>query len=547
VIAVPKTDVTPKAADGPALSRRAFLRHGTLAVIGASALAGCGSTPARSRSSSSRSTASSATTSTTSSAQAGGPPTAADWLALEDALSGRVVLPSSRSYGDAKLVYDLRFHDAAPAAIAYCASTTDVQRTIDFARRHAITPIPRCGGHSYAGYSTGSGLVIDVTPMNRVAVSASTARVEAGTRLIDLYSAVSAAGVLVPGGSCPTVGIAGLALGGGVGVLGRKYGLTADTIEEVTVVTADARVLRAGPSSEPDLYWACRGGGGGNFGVVTSFHLATQPIPPLALFTLEFPWAAAGDLLGAWARWMTNAPEELWSNCLLLSAGASGMIARSTGVFVGETSSLASLVNGLAGAVGATPTTNFVGAETYLRAMFVEAGCAEITLAQCRLSGPGSAGTLGRSAFAAKSAYLAKAPPPAGIAAITAAVENLHNELPELGGGLAFDAMGGAINAVAPDATAFVHRDALCGVQISGSWGSGTDTSTAAAVQDWLVQTASAIAPYTNGEAYQNYIDPTLADWQSAYYGANLPRLESIRRRYDPDAVFNFAQAIPLS
>ena len=530
--------------DDSALSRRAFLRHGALTVIGASTLAGCagsGSAPA----STSKSTTRFTTTGTTLDAQAGGPPTVADWAELEHALSGRLVRPGSSSYESTRLVYDLRFDSARPAAIAYCATPTDVQRTIDFARRHAITPTPRCGGHSYAGYSTGSGLIIDVTPMNRVVVNGRTARVDAGTRLIDLYTAVAGRGVLVPGGSCPTVGIAGLALGGGVGVLGRKYGLTTDAIEEVTIVTADARVLRVGPTTESDLYWACRGGGGGNFGVVTSLHLATHPIPPLALFTLEFPWAAAGDLFHAWTHWIAKAPDELWSNCLLLSAGVGGLIARSTGVYVGETSSLTGLVNELVTAVGTAPTTNFVGADTYLRAMFVEAGCAELTLAQCQLTAPGSAGTLARSAFAAKSAYFAKTPPHVGIAAITSAVERFHSELPELGGGLAFDGLGGAINAVAPGATAFVHRDSLCQLQMTANWGSGTDSSTAAAVHRWLAQSASSLAPYTNGEAYQNYIDPTLADWEHAYYGRNLRRLRSIRRRYDPDSVFKFAQAIP--
>ena len=526
--------------DDSALSRRAFLRQGALSVLGASTLAGCGSSNSA-PASTSKSTAASATgstsTATASSARASGPPTAADWAHLEHELSGRLVLPKSASYAAAKLVYDLRFDSARPAAIAYCATPADVQRTIDFARRHAITPTPRCGGHSYAGYSTGSGLIVDVTSMNRVVVSGPTARVDAGTRLIDLYSAVASEGVLVPGGSCPTVGIAGLALGGGVGVLGRKYGLTADAIEEVTIVTADARVLRVDPTTEADLYWACRGGGGGNFGVVTSFHLATHPIPPLALFTLEFPWAAAGDLFHAWTHWIARAPDELWSNCLLLSAGAGGLVARSTGVYVGETSSLTGLVNELVAAVGA---------DSYLRAMFVEAACAELTLAQCQLSAPASAGMLARTAFAAKSAYFAKTPPHAGIAAFTSAVEHFHSELPELGGGLAFDGLGGAINAVAPDATAFVHRDSLCQLQMTGSWGSDTDSSTAAAVHRWLAQTASSLASYTNGEAYQNYIDPTLADWQHAYYGRNLHRLRSIRRRYDPDAVFDFAQAIPV-
>ena len=212
----------------------------------------------------------------------------------------------------------------------------------------------------------------------------------AGTRLVDLYAALASAGVLVPGGSCPTVGVAGLALGGGVGVLGRRYGLTADVLESLQVVTADARLLHVDQGSEPDLYWASRGGGGRNFAIATSFEFATAPIPPLALFTLEYPWAAAGDLLGAWAAWIDGAPDELWSNCLLLSAGSSGLIARATGVYAGEVAALADLLARLRSAVDAAPTTDFVGADTYLNTMLVEAGCAELTLAQCHLSAPGS-------------------------------------------------------------------------------------------------------------------------------------------------------------
>jgi len=526
--------------EGSWFSRRTFVRRGALGLLGTSALAGCGgAAPTSSSSTATRS-------SSTSTATVGGPPTAAQWAALRESLAGRLVLPTQAAYAQSKLVYDLRFEDAEPAAIAYAASATDVQRLIDFARTHAIAPIPRCGGHSYAGYSTGAGLVIDVGPLDTVTVAGSRATVGAGTRLVDLYSSLAAAGVLVPGGSCPTVGVAGLALGGGVGVLGRRYGLTADALASLTLVTADSRVLTADAASETDLHWACRGGGGRNFGVVTSLAFDAAPIPPLALFTLEYPWAAASDLLGAWAEWIADLPDELWSNCLLLSAGASGLIARATGVYTGEVAQLAGLVAALRGAVGATATTDFIGADTYLHAMFAQAGCAELTLAQCHLSSPGSAGTLPRSAFAAKSAYFASAPPARGLAAITGAVERFQSELPGLGGGLAFDAYGGAINAVARDATAFVHRDALCQLQISGSWGDGASASTAAAVASWLQETAAALAPYTNGESYQNYIDPTLADWQQAYYGSNLPRLASVKLAYDPDDTFSFAQSIPL-
>ena len=538
--------------DGPTpLSRRAFLCRGALTALGASALAGCGSGSPRTSSTTDSTTSttaatSTATTTTTTASTETGPPSAAQWSALRDSLSGKLVRPADAAYGDAKLVYDLRFEDSSPAAIAYAASSTDVQRLIDFARRHAIAPIPRCGGHSYAGYSTGAGLIVDVGGLNGVSVAGATATVGAGTRLVDLYRALAAAGVLVPGGSCPTVGIAGLALGGGVGVLGRKYGLTCDAIRSLTVVTADGSVRRADAASNPDLYWASRGGGGRNFGIATSFDFAAEPIPPLALFTLEFPWGAAASLFGAWAEWIGRAPDELWSNCLLLSAGTSGLIARATGVYVGGVAALSALVGQLASAVGAAPTSNYVRADGYLQAMLVEAGCAEITLAQCHLQAPGSPGTLARSAFAAKSAYFSTAPPSAGVAAIVDAVESFQRELPQLGGGLAFDGSGGAINAVAADATAFVHRDALCQLQMSGSWGSGTSASSAAAVAAWLRETATRLAPYTNGEAYQNYIDPTLADWPRAYYGTNLPRLESIKRAYDPDDVFSFAQSIPL-
>ena len=297
-----------------------------------------------------------------------------------------MVLPEQAAYGEAKLVYDLRFEEATPAAVAYAASATDVQRLVEFARAHTLAPIPRSGGHGSGGYSTGSGLVIDVSRLGRVAVQGSAATVGAGTRLVDLYSALAGAGVLVPGGSCPTVGIAGLALGGGVGVLGRRYGLTADVLQSLEIVTADARLLHADAAGEADLYWASRGGGGRNFGIVTALEFATSPIPPLALFTLEYPWAAAAELFGAWAHWIAAAPDELWSNCLLLSAGSSGLIARATGVYVGDVASLDVLVATLRGAVAATPTTDFVGADSYLHAMLVEAGCAEITLAQCQLT-----------------------------------------------------------------------------------------------------------------------------------------------------------------
>ena len=542
------TRISPQPSSVSPVDRRRFLRDGaaTVAALAVPALAGCG---ASSTAGASRAAESAVTRATVAEAK----PTAAAWRSLARSLSGRLVRPSDRGYASARELFDPRFDAARPAAIAYCASPGDVQRAVDFARAHGIRPIPRCGGHSYGGYSTGSGLVIDVTRMSAVKVAKArrggpaTAEVGAGTRLIDLYDRCSRAGVLVPGGSCPTVGISGLALGGGIGVLARKYGLTCDAIRALKIVTADGRLLTCDGGSQPDLYWASRGGGGGNFGVVTSFTLTAHPIPELTLFTVDWPWAAAAEALGGWIRWLRMAPDEVWSNFQLLSAGSSGLIARSSGVLVGGKGTLTSLVNRLVASVGSPPSSTFVGGpDPYLHVMLVEAGCETGGVAECHLRSQNPAGTLQRSAYAAKSAYVAKPLPSAGLAAAANAVEHLRAEHPGLGGGLAFDAYGGAINRVRPDATAFVHRDAICAIQATVSWGSVPSGPAFAAGEGWLAAAAKAISPYTTGGAYQNYIDPRLVDWQRAYYGSNLSRLTQVKRTYDPDDVFHFGQSIPL-
>ena len=429
---------------------------------------------------------SSSTSSTGVTTTTGPPPVAADWARLASTLSGRLVLPTNPDYARARLLYDPRFDGLAPQAVAYCASATDVQHCLAFARAHGVRPVPRCGGHSYAGYSSGDGLVLDVTAMQGVTVTPAAggaaagsgptdagalAAVGAGTRLVDLYSQLSTSGVLVPAGSCPSVGIAGLALGGGIGVLARQYGLTCDALEAVQIVIADGRVLDCDAQSHADLYWACRGGGGGNFGVVTSFTFRAAPIPELALFTVDWPWAAAADVLGAWMAWQHQAPDELWSNCQLSSSGAAGLGVRSAGVFVGSSGTLGSLVDDFVRAVGSTPQYRFVGPEQYLHAMLVEAGCESLDVAQCHLTTNQPSGVLDRSAMVASSAFLSALPTAAGVDALVGAVEDLHATSPGLGGGLAFDAYGGAINAVPAADTAFVHRDALCAIQATVATG----------------------------------------------------------------------------
>jgi FAD binding domain/Berberine and berberine like len=469
------------------------------------------------------------------------------WHRLAGSLTGRLVLPGDASYALDSQLYNERFDAVRPAAIAFCASPADVQRSVDFARRHSVQVAARSGGHSYGGYSSCPGLVIDVTPMARVRVAAdkATASVGAGARLIDVYDALGDAGRLLPGGSCPTVGIAGLTLGGGISVFSRRYGLTCDQLADLRIVTADGRFLTCDPGRHDDLFWACRGGGGGNFGIVTAFTFHVHPIPTISLFTLEWPWDAAADALAAWVTWIGDAPDELWANCQLLSAGsAGGAFVRVTGVFCGATGRLTSLLRPLRAAVPAAPTTDFVGTEDYLPAMLIEAGCEGKSVAACHLPSENPAGTLSRAAFGAKSAYVDAALPDSGIAAAVGAVALLDDDVPEVGGGIVFDAYGGAVNRVRPGATAFVHRDALACAQWSFFWATGASTSIVDAGTSWLASTGESLRPYVRG-AYQNYIDPTLADWESEYYGTNLARLVEIKRKVDPDDFFHFAQSVP--
>lgn len=528
------------------MTRRDFLRRtgtaaaalGSAAVLGPLA-AGCGTDTGSSAGISTTTRPTLPTTTT-----GGGPP---DWSALAGSLAGSLVLPTSPAYGVDKQLYNERFDSIDPAAIAYCQSPSDVQRCVDFARRYGVPLAARSGGHSYGGYSSCPGLVADVTRMATVTVATggTTATVGAGALLIDVYSTLGQAGVLLPGGSCPTVGIAGLALGGGIGVFGRNFGLTCDNLASVDLVTADGQLHTCSPDQHEDLYWASRGGGGGNFGVATSFTFRVHPIPPIALFTLEWPWAAAADVLGAWQQWIPTTPEALWSNCQLLSSGATGFELRVTGVYCGQASTLSSIVQPLQSAIGTAPSYHYVGAQSYLTAMLLEAGCEGSTVAQCHLPSQNPAGTLTRTAFDAKSAYITAAIPSAGAAAIVQAVESLNQQVPQVGGGFAFDSYGGVINQVPADATAFVHRDALAGIQYSVTWPTGSPSSVTDASTSWLTAAQADLAPYAHG-AYQNYIDPTLSDWQQAYYGSNLPRLVQVKQAADPDDFFHFAQSIPI-
>lgn len=535
------------------LGRRHFLQ--AAGAAGLLALTGCGGSR-RSASPTAASTASTpastqgtgvTTTTTTTTAPARTPASAADWNRLGSSLQGSLVRPGQSGYAVDRELFDFRYDSILPAGIAYCASPSDVARCIAFGRDHGIVPTPRAGGHSYAGYSTSTGLVVDVTRMATITPPASgstTAAIGAGARLIDVYTALNGAGVSVPGGSCATVGITGLTLGGGIGVVCRQYGLTSDHVVSATVVTADSRTVTASATENPDLYWALRGGGGGNFGVVTGWEFDTFATPEtVILFTYTWPWRAAGDVLSGWQEWVKGTPDELWSNCIFeAKPGQSQALVQVSGVYLGSQAQATGLLGQLTAATGA-PSTSYANPAAFSQAMYIEAGCGDLTQAQCHLPSQNPAGQLTRAPSIAKSELLTAPLGAAGVDALVGAVAAGQGS--GLPGAVAFDALGGAAARPAADATAWVHRDCLYGIQYSVPLAQTDSAATIAGYRTWLDGIYTAIRPLASGQSYQNYIDPDLPGWAEAYYGANLPRLERIRQQWDPDAVFHFAQAIP--
>jgi FAD/FMN-containing dehydrogenase len=472
-------------------------------------------------------------------------PTTADWNALRASLSThRLVRPGQAGYARAHELFSPQFDALRPAGVAYCKTDADVAACLSFVTKFSLAVRMRSGGHSYGGWSSvTNGLIIDVSEMNSMTFGPGAVTVGAGIDLINFYGGLATQGRAVPGGSCPTVGLAGLTLGGGVGVLSRIYGLTSDNLQSLQVVTADGVSQTCNPVTNEPLYWASRGGGGGNFGVTTSFTFRTHNLTNLVLFFLGWPWSHASRVVSAWQSWAPHEPDALWSN-LHLSASFGG--APSVGVggtFIGSVAGARAHLDKLYHLVGTAPSFASVTEESYLSAMLLEAGCANVPVHACDTP-PG--GSLPRVPFYAKSDFFTKPLNKAGISALLGGIERLQHIRGAAGGAgsIAFDALGGAVNRVAPQATAFVHRDSLFLAQYYTSWRSPGSAAGRRNQHNWITSYYKSVHPHASGQAYQNYVDPSLANWRQAYYGANYAELQQVKATYDPHDLFKFPQAI---
>ena len=445
-----------------------------------------------------------------------------------EGFEGEVVRPGDPGYDVRRTVWNA-MHDRRPALIARCTSMQDVAAAIAYGRERAIPIAVRGGGHSMPGHSTcDDGIVIDLRPMNAVSVDAGarTVTVQGGALLGELDLATQRHGLVVPAGVVSHTGVAGLTLGGGVGRLMRRFGLTIDSLLRATVVTADGRILDASAAENPDLFWGIRGGGG-NFGVVTEFEFALHELTQLEILATFHPLERAPDVLargrqamgeGApdellWTSFLRKAPPLPWiPESLVGRRGIMSLIEWSGGPERGRTL-LESLKAELAPIAGSLETVPFLEIQTLTDEIFA----------------------------AGKRTYIK-----AGFA--TELTDDLIETLCRCGAQVGSEfsqievlALGGAIGRVAPEATAFPHRDAAWLINLPATWEEAASDGEEIA---WVRRSFATIEPHLTGGKYVNFMGEDEEADSGGAYGATLRRLREVKRAYDPDNVFRLNQNV---
>jgi FAD/FMN-containing dehydrogenase len=456
------------------------------------------------------------------------------WQELSRRMSGPLLRPEDDRFAALCTPATNRYARPRPQAIARCVSSTDVAHVINFARRSGLQTAVRGAGHSFVDHSSTTGLLIETGLMNRVQLRDDLATIGAGARLAEVYHALHQHGVTIPAGCGPTVGVAGLTLGGGLGVLGRTYGLTCDRLTEAEIVLADGTMITCSDDSDQDLYWALRGAGTGNFGVVTALTFRTIPEPQGVAIHLSWPSHRIPDILMAWLEWTPNTPDAIAAS-LVVRAPADPSIppqAHLIGAFLADEPAANQAITRFEQLAGpALPNRRLPAAPiSEVKTQLANIG-AEV--------GAGSASAVDHSA----SEFYSQ-PLPVSVAA--ALIEVLATgRLPGQARELAFTPMGGAYNRVPPDATAFVHRDDEFLLESTVTSEPAEPTATPQAASQWLGAVRQSLKGHGSGRAYQNFPDPELVEPLTSYYGANLPRLRHIKARYDPDDFFHHGQSVP--
>lgn len=428
--------------------------------------------------------------------------------------------------------YDISFSkrtQLTPRVRVVSGSAAAVSTTILWALNNGLGFAIRSGGHSYEGFSQSPDLVIDVRGMKgiKLAGDKKSVAIGSGSSLGSVYDALASSHLAIPAGSCFPVGVAGHSLGGGFGLLGRPFGLACDSILSMEVVDASGKILIASEQENPDLFWALRGGGNGSFGVVTNFNFRTSSVTMVAKFAITWtkPVTQAVKIVQAWQQWRENLPSSITGTLHLTKAKGGLIQVHMAGLSVQSESSLKvelKRLQGLAGAASVLSTKT-------------------MTFHQAATIFDGSEPSPDSVLMKAKSDYVTEAMTEQGILTLLDGLVKAPGEIAVL-----CDTYGGAINKVAADATAFVHRaNTKYVMQYYMQWDSASATNANIAMMRTLY---ASMRPFVSGGCYVNYCDLDLGDgYAKAYWGDNLARLMKIKAEVDPKNMFKHAQSVPLS
>lgn len=459
-------------------------------------------------------------------------------MSMDHTLTGRVIYPGDPAWDFARQGFCQRadYDGNTPQAVVYAQTVEDVKNAIRFAQANHVPFAVRSGGHSFEGYSSMAkgGVILDMSDIEYVRTSSrsNTAAIGAGIDMLELSERLGDSGKFIPLATGPSVGLGGFVQGGGFGFSSRLVGLACDNLLEAEVVTADCQVLRANNDQNSDLFWALRGGGGGNFGVVTECVFNTYDVVLVSIFKLEWTWDRLEDVVDAWQHWF---PQLDNGYSLLLSLTLDGKVTL-YGQLTAPPDQLGRVSADLVPMLELSPFSVSTQILPYVIAARLFFG-ADLMNPQWAIRQHGD-----EQLFKSSSAIAFQPFPRQAIKELKSCLDRCPTPSapPSQPSMVQLLAGGGKITEVPTEDTAVYQRDAHFIVQYDGYWTAHQDMQP---TFDWVVQMREDLLPYAYG-AYVNYHDANLGTPLEDYYGPHLGRLREIKKRYDPNGFFSYAQSI---
>ncbi|MEK4838617.1 FAD-dependent oxidoreductase [Bacillus sp. FSL L8-0152] len=441
-----------------------------------------------------------------------------------EGLTGEIITEFDCEYEKARQEWNHSI-EKFPVVIVYCYTNCDVRNAIIWARKNKVSIRIRSGGHHYEGYSIGNNvLVIDISKMNclEVTLKGEALKIQGGVKNEQIYDFISSKGYPFPGGTCPTVGVSGYTLGGGWGYSSRYFGLGCDNLIELELIDYKGRVIRANETCHKDLFWACRGGGGGNFGVIVSLTFKLPPkVDKVTLIELYWPNTSVNlqkEFLRTWQSWLVNLNNKMTIGVSIYNSIAEGMAIYGRGLYYGTLEDATIILQELLHIGGGRMNLQYV---SFLEAMDI-----------VQSSYPSSEQFKSTGRFVHRQYNEEE-------------IEKIVNLIEDKANGSVFAAislypLGGNVKSVDRDATAFYYRDAHYILGIQTIW---EDPIYKKDNVQWVEKRFDYIKTITKG-SFINFPYSELKDYMIAYYGGHAERLREINKKYDPCNLFSFPQGI---